>query len=70
MAAAIRLSQQHSCSFNHLVGAAEQRRRHFPVKRLGGLEVEEHFEFRKSTKSFDADRVNGQITVTKIEKAR
>jgi hypothetical protein len=27
MAAAIRLSQQHSCSFDHLVGTGEQRRR-------------------------------------------
>src|SRR5215510_505428 len=29
MAAAIRLSQQHSCSFDHLVGLCEQGRRRF-----------------------------------------
>jgi hypothetical protein len=27
------LSQQHSCSFDHLVGAGEQRRGHFNAKR-------------------------------------
>src|SRR5262245_7736449 len=40
MAAAIRLSQQHSCSFDHLVGAGEQRRRHIKAKHFRRLEVD------------------------------
>jgi hypothetical protein len=35
VAAAIRLSQQHSCSFDHLVGAGEKRRRHVVVGESG-----------------------------------
>jgi len=37
MAAAIRLSQQHSCSFDHLVGTAVQRKRDREAEHLGGL---------------------------------
>src|SRR6516164_10429887 len=40
MAAAIRLSQQHSCSLDHLVGAAKEHRRHVETQRLCGLEID------------------------------
>src|SRR5262249_59859131 len=33
-------------SFDYLVGAAEQRQRHGNAQRLGGLEVQEHLDFR------------------------
>src|SRR5262249_60177735 len=46
MAATIRLSQQHSCSFDHLVGAGEQWQRDCYAKRLGSLEVQEHLDLR------------------------
>src|SRR6516165_8551960 len=53
MAAAIRLSQQHSCSFDHLVGALLEKQRYFDAKCLGGLEVDHQFEFGR--------RLNGKV---------
>src|SRR5215831_1652353 len=46
MAATIRLSQQHSCSFDHLVGDGKQRWRHGEVKHPGGLAVDDQLELR------------------------
>src|SRR5262249_29547253 len=44
MAAAIRLSQQHSCSFDHLVGEREQSVRNLEAKRLRGREIDDQLE--------------------------
>jgi hypothetical protein len=46
MAAAIRLSQQHSCSFDHLVGANQKRGRHSEAKCFGGLEIDDQLKLR------------------------
>jgi hypothetical protein len=45
MAAYGRVSQQHSCSFDHLIGAGEQRRRNVNTQRAGGLQIDQQFEF-------------------------
>src|SRR5215831_569478 len=44
MAAAIRLSQQHSCSFNYLVGEYVELRRDSDAKRVGGLVIDYQIE--------------------------
>src|SRR6516162_11229492 len=44
MAAAIRLSQQHSCSLDHLVGGSLQGQRNRQAQRLRGLEVDDELE--------------------------
>ena len=44
MAATIRLSQQHSCSFDHLVGAGEHRCGHVEAERLGSREIDHQLE--------------------------
>jgi hypothetical protein len=46
LAAAIRLSQQHSCSLDHLVGAAKQRERDSKTKRFGGYGIDYQIIFR------------------------
>src|SRR5215475_11275895 len=42
MAAAIRLSQQHSCSFNHLVGEGDKRIRQRDAKQCRRLQIDGH----------------------------
>src|SRR6516162_10934973 len=44
MAATIRLSQQHSCSFDHLVGAQQERLRNGQAECLGGREIDDKLE--------------------------
>jgi hypothetical protein len=38
------MSEQHSCSFNHLVGNGKQRRRDGQAEHCGGLIVDDQFE--------------------------
>src|SRR5262245_24810287 len=45
MAATIRLSQQHSCSLDHLVSGRERLVGHGEAERLGGLEVDDQLDF-------------------------
>ena len=37
--------QQMASSFDHLVGAGEERRGHFEAERLGGLQIDDQLEF-------------------------
>ena len=45
MAAAIRLSQQHSCSLDHLVGDGRQTGRDLEAERFRGFEIDHELEF-------------------------
>src|SRR6516165_6129485 len=47
MEAAIRLSQQLSCSLDHLVGTREQRRRNVDAECFCGREVDHQLEFSR-----------------------
>ena len=38
------LPRQHSCSFDHLVGAGEERGRDVKAESLGGLEIDHELE--------------------------
>src|SRR5215469_4279736 len=44
MAATIRLSQQHSCSLDHLVGGLLKLERHVEAEPLGSFEIDDQFE--------------------------
>src|SRR5262249_15674286 len=46
MAAAIRLSQQHSCSFDHLVGAPGKGEWEGDAKGFGCLQIDQQLDFR------------------------
>jgi hypothetical protein len=39
------MRQDHSCSLDHLVGAAEHRRRNFEAERLGGRQIYDESNF-------------------------
>jgi hypothetical protein len=38
------MSEQHSCSFDHLVGAADQWQGHLYAKRVGGLHIDDQLQ--------------------------
>ena len=44
MAAAIRLNEQHSCSFDHLVGGGLQSQRYCEAECFGGFEIDHELE--------------------------
>ena len=46
MAAAIRLNEQHSCSFDDLVGKREKFQRYIESQRLGGFEIDYQLDLR------------------------
>jgi hypothetical protein len=47
MAATIRLSQQHSCSFDHLIGERKHPIRHVDAKLLSSPEIGHEFKFHE-----------------------
>jgi hypothetical protein len=73
---AISLRQDDSCSFDHLVGACEERRRDFDAERLGGLKIDHQIELDRQLDrqigglAWNAKRVidlGGETTATNIK---
>src|SRR4051812_18045501 len=66
----IQMCQQQTCGclFDHLVGAGEQRGRHFEAKRLRGLEIDDHLDLGGEFRS--ADRRASRALQNLIDKRR
>ena len=64
----IHQQQTCGCLFDHLVGAGEQRGRHFEAKRLRGLEIDDHLDLGGEFRS--ADRRASRALQNLIDKRR